>query len=166
MFENKEKERKFKHKMASPAKWQKYKRAQQTTEIPILWVQRPRMGHRPFLLWPPVPWLQDIPDRARHTRSVQNLQPKYVIQRVQWIENTFNTIFSDKRQRVACGRHFRCLVLPVWMSFRFFEEHRRAVLKKKKVLLFLGSVGRFLCLFFFFWCRVGPNFRVGWVTPI
>ena len=42
--------------------------------------------------------------------------------------------------------------------------------KKITGLLFLGSVGRFLSLFFFVFkkkkCRVGPNFRVGRVTPI
>ena len=32
-------------------------------------------------------------------------------------------------------------LLSVWMSFRFFEEHQ-------KVLLFLGSVGRFFVIFF------------------
>ena len=66
------------------------------------------------------------------------------------LKNTFHTIFSDKRQRVACGRHIRCLVLPVWMSFRFFRGTLSRSIKKKKsqVLLFLVSVGRFFVFFF------------------
>ena len=34
------------------------------------------------LNWAPVPWLQHIPDRTRHTRSAQNLPPKDVIQSI------------------------------------------------------------------------------------
>ena len=75
------------------------------------------------------------------------------------LKNTFHTIFSAKRQRIACGRHIRCLVLSVWMSFRFFKEDRHAVLKKKSQVLLFRISRLFFCLFFFL--NVGSGLILG-----
>ena len=68
------------------------------------------------------------------------------------LKNIFHTIFSNKRQLVACARHIRCLVLPVWMSFRFFRgAPSRSIKKNHRICFFQDRSVVFLSFFLSFW---------------